>query len=180
MARSIRKRVKSKKSIRINNKAQYGGSPAYRLHQQEGFLSQQTPAYDAPSPLTIKEGGHSDHIVHTSGGGRRSRRVRRRKHRGGMLVGYMARSKQRQKQRQRQRQRQRQKRNNSNSNSNSGVSITSNIPNIRSVKNNRFSRINNTKNRLSALSTKTQVFSNAYRRYLKNKTGKSGKRFTSL
>lgn len=167
----MRKRVKSKKSIRLNNKAQYGGSPAYRLHQQEGFLSQQTPAYDAPSPLTIKEGGHSDHIVHTSGGGRRSRRVRRRKHRGGMLVGYMARSK--------QRQRQRQKRNNSNSNSNSGVSITSNMSNTRSVKN-RFPRINNKMNRLSALSTKTPVFSNAYRRYLKNKTGKSGKRITSL
>mgnify|MGYP001495956234 CR=1 FL=1 len=176
MARSIRKRVKrvkSKKSIRINNKAQYGGSPAYRLHQQEGFLSQQTPEYDAPSPLTIKEGGHSDHIVHTSGGGRRSRRVRRRKHRGGMLVGYMARSK--------QRQRQRQKINNSNSNSNSdsGVSITSNMSNTRSVKN-ISTRINNRKNRLSAPNKKSSVFSNAYRKFLNQNKNKTGKRVTYL
>ena len=69
MARS--KRIELKKPKRLNirkSRKQRGGSPAYRLHGSLGLLSQQSLNY-APVPLTVHGSGHSDHIVHTSGGG---------------------------------------------------------------------------------------------------------------
>jgi hypothetical protein len=69
MARS--KRIELKKPKRLSNRKsrkQRGGSPAYRLHGSLGLLSQQSLNY-APVPLTVHGSGHSDHIVHTSGGG---------------------------------------------------------------------------------------------------------------
>ena len=43
--RSHVKRTKSKRrrTVRRSNNNQMGGSPAYRMHQQEGFLSQTNP-----------------------------------------------------------------------------------------------------------------------------------------
>jgi len=71
-----------------------GGSPAYRYHGNLGLLSQSSLEY-SPVPLTTHENGHSDHIVHTSGGGRcGSMKKSRRKGRGkskraGSIVGAM-------------------------------------------------------------------------------------------
>jgi hypothetical protein len=69
MARS--KRIELKKPKRLNNRKsrkQRGGSPAYRLFGEQGLLSQSSLNH-SPVPLTTHENGHSDHIVHTSGGG---------------------------------------------------------------------------------------------------------------
>jgi hypothetical protein len=47
-----------------------GGSPAYRLFQEQGLLNQQSIKYDK-IPLTYFEKGFSDHIVATTGGGKK-------------------------------------------------------------------------------------------------------------
>ena len=77
--------VRSNRSKRVQiNKPppQDGGSPAYRYHGQLGLLSGSSLDH-SPVPLTVHENGHSDHIVHTSGGGRcGSMKKSRRKGRG--------------------------------------------------------------------------------------------------
>jgi len=50
-----------------------GGSPAYRLFQEQGLLNQQSIKYDK-IPLTYFEKGFSDHIVATTGGGKKRTR----------------------------------------------------------------------------------------------------------
>tara|TARA_X000000950_G_C13897866_1_gene653662 strand:+ start:1426 stop:1848 length:423 start_codon:yes stop_codon:yes gene_type:complete len=83
------------KRVQINKPPpQDGGSPAYRYHGQLGLLSGSSLDH-SPVPLTRHENGHSDHIVHTSGGGRcGSMKKSRRKGRGkskraGSIVGAM-------------------------------------------------------------------------------------------
>ena len=88
-------RSNKSKSIQLNKPPpQDGGSPAYRYHGQLGLLSGSSLDH-SPVPLTRHENGHSDHIVHTSGGGRcGSMKKSRRKGRGkskraGSIVGAM-------------------------------------------------------------------------------------------
>ena len=50
-----------------------GGSPAYRLFQEQWLLNQQSIKYDK-IPLTYFEKGFSDHIVSTTGGGKKKLR----------------------------------------------------------------------------------------------------------
>ena len=82
------------KRIQLNKEKQMGGSPAYRYHGQLGLLSGSSLDH-SPVPLTRHENGHSDHIVHTSGGGRcGSMKKSRKKGRGkskraGSIVGAM-------------------------------------------------------------------------------------------
>lgn len=52
-----------------------GGSPAYRLFQEQGLLNQQSIKYDK-IPLTYFEKGFSDHIVATTGGGKKKKSKR--------------------------------------------------------------------------------------------------------
>jgi hypothetical protein len=61
-----------------------GGSPAYELLKQEGFMSAINPV-DSSKPLTYVQSGNVSHLIETSGGGRkrvakksRSRRSRSR------------------------------------------------------------------------------------------------------
>ena len=59
------------KSVRLGKgQVQDGGSPAYRLHGDLGLLSGKSLSY-SPIPLTVHGKEFSDHIVATSGGGRR-------------------------------------------------------------------------------------------------------------
>ena len=78
-----RSRKLSRKRIALKEGQQTGGSPAYRLHGNSGLLSQSSLEY-SPVGLTKHESGFSDHIVATSGGGRRrrTRSQRRRRSRG--------------------------------------------------------------------------------------------------
>ena len=69
--------LNEKKSLQLNEKKQAGGSPAYRLHGNTGLLSQ-TSLEHSPVGLTVHEQGFSDHIVSTSGGGRRKTRRNKR------------------------------------------------------------------------------------------------------
>jgi hypothetical protein len=70
------KNRRSKKRLTLEEK-QAGGSPAYRFHGDSGLLSQSSLGY-SPIGLTSHEQNFSDHIVATSGGGRRRRGSRRR------------------------------------------------------------------------------------------------------
>ncbi len=70
----------SRKRITLKEGQQTGGSPAYRLHGNSGLLSQSSLEY-SPVSLTRHESGFSDHIVATSGGGRRRNRRRSRRQR---------------------------------------------------------------------------------------------------
>jgi hypothetical protein len=66
--------ARSNRSKRIKvDKEQAGGSPAYTLHGEQGLLSGKSFGY-TPLPLTVHGAGFSDHIVSTSGGGRKARR----------------------------------------------------------------------------------------------------------
>ena len=47
-----------------------GGSPAYELLRQEGFLSNINP-HSSNMPLTTHLSGNVSHLIETSGGGRR-------------------------------------------------------------------------------------------------------------
>jgi hypothetical protein len=68
--------ARSNRSKRIKvDKEQAGGSPAYTLHGEQGLLSGKSFGY-TPLPLTVHGAGFSDHIVSTSGGGRKARRSR--------------------------------------------------------------------------------------------------------
>ena len=71
--------ARSNRSKRIKvDKEQAGGSPAYTLHGEQGLLSGTSFGY-TPLPLTVHGAGFSDHIVSTSGGGRKARRSRARR-----------------------------------------------------------------------------------------------------
>ena len=72
----------SRKRITLKEGQQTGGSPAYRLHGNLGLLSQSSLEY-SPIGLTTRESGFSDHIVATSGGGRRQRQRQRSRRRRG-------------------------------------------------------------------------------------------------
>lgn len=76
MIRKSRRNNKSRKRLVRPKDNQTGGSPAYRLHGNLGLLSQSSLDY-SPLGLTTYEKGFSDHIVSTSGGGRRRSRRRR-------------------------------------------------------------------------------------------------------
>ena len=72
-----RLQLNDKKRLQLDEKKQAGGSPAYRLHGNTGLLSQ-TSLEHSPLGLTVHEQGFSDHIVSTSGGGRRKTRRNKR------------------------------------------------------------------------------------------------------
>ena len=81
MVRNSRTRSRKLSRKRVVLKNQTAGSPAYRLHGNLGLLSQSSLEY-SPVGLTTHESGFSDHIVSTSGGGRRRRSPRRSQRRG--------------------------------------------------------------------------------------------------
>ena len=69
-------RKNSKKKLTLDEKKnQAGGSPAYKLHGNQGLLNQSSLRYNE-LPLGLKQNGFSDHIVATTGGGRRNFRRR--------------------------------------------------------------------------------------------------------
>ncbi len=59
-----------------------GGSPAYELLKQEGFMSTVNPV-DSSKPLTYVQSGNVSHLIETSGGGRKrvAKKSRRRRSR---------------------------------------------------------------------------------------------------
>ena len=72
-----RLQLNDKKRLQLDEKKQAGGSPAYRLHGNTGLLSQ-TSLEHSQVGLTVHEQGFPDHIVSTSGGGRRKTRRNKR------------------------------------------------------------------------------------------------------
>lgn len=80
MVRNNRTRSRKLSRKRVVLKNQTAGSPAYRLHGDLGLLSQSSLEY-SPIGLTTHQNGFSDHIVATTGGGRRPRRSQRRSQR---------------------------------------------------------------------------------------------------
>ena len=77
----VRKSSKKRLSLEEQERQkQSGGSPAYRLLGQQGLLNQSSLSYNS-LPLGLTQNGFSDHIVSTTGGGRRSRSRSARKSR---------------------------------------------------------------------------------------------------
>ena len=85
------KNRRSKKRLTLTlEEEQAGGSPAYRFHGESGLLSQSSLDY-SPIGLTSHEQNFSDHIVATSGGGRRGSRRRGSRSRGSRRRGSRSR-----------------------------------------------------------------------------------------